>query len=646
MRGWRLRACAVLLVTTACPQARAQVELAPFLKKDLIEALKISPTGEYYAMAVPHEDRTVLTVVRRSDMKLTAKVGGNKHSVVDDFWWVNDERLVVSMAEKFGSEDQPHATGELHAINADGSQARMLFARYGMEGDGEVPEAAFLEDSLRNDDRNVLVSVMPLNSRNPLTRVEKLDVYTRRRSTVVTAPVRRASFATDAAGVVRFAHGADIQNNSRLYYRAGDGADWQLLNDQALTRRREWPLGLSADGTRAYLQVEKDEGPDAIVSMDLASGKRTEQMRDATVDPFGPIYDRDDWTPVGAFFMHGRMQSRFFDPDAPTARLYRQLEKAFPGLAVHVTSGTDDGKLLVVRAWSDTNPGDYFLFDRAARTADLIFSQREWFVPAAMAPTRPITLQARDGLALHGYLTVPKGAGDATNLPMVVVPHGGPYGVFDQWEFDNEAQLLGAAGYAVLRINFRGSGNYGMRFLNAGAREWGLKMQDDVTDATRWAIAQKIADPARICIYGASYGGYAALMGVSREPDLYRCAVGYIGVYDLEMMHKTESRESRSMRNWTADWLGARDGLVAVSPSQSASRIKVPVFLAAGGADETAPIAHSKRMGKALKAAGVPVETLYYDTEGHGFYTEPHRREFYTKLLDFLARNIGGEKAK
>jgi len=624
--------------------AQAQVDLEPFLKRDMISALKISPTGEYYAMTVPMEDRTALSILRRSDRKLTAKVSGVKNSLVDDFWWVNNERLVISMAEKFGSEDQPGLTGELHGINADGSDSRRLFARFGVGGGDPVPMAAFMVDTLRGDDNNVLISVRTFD-KNPVTRVEKLDVYTRKRVRVATAPLRGARFASDAAGVVRFAQGADNQNNSKLYYREDDKAEWRLLNDEAQSHRREWPLGLSEDGASAYLQAENNEGTDAIVVMDLASGSRTEKLRDPAVDPYSVIHDRSDWIPIGAFFMHERVQTRFFDNQSKTAKLYRTLEKAFPGNAVHVTSSTADGKLLVFRTWSDTSPGDYYLYDAEDRRADLIFSQRSWFDPEHMAPLRAIELKARDGLTLRGYLTVPKGA-EAKNLPMVVVPHGGPYGVFDEWDFDDEAQMLSQAGYAVLRVNFRGSGNYGRSFLGAGAREWGLKMQDDVTDATRWAVAQQIADPRRICIYGASYGGYAALAGVSKEPDLYRCAVGYVGVYDLTMMHRVESRESTSMRNWTADWLGERDSLAAVSPTSNAARIKAPVFLAAGGEDETAPIAHSKRMEKALKSAGVPVETLYFDTEGHGFYTEPHRREFYTKLLDFLSRNLGGAKAK
>jgi dipeptidyl aminopeptidase/acylaminoacyl peptidase len=171
-------------------------------------------------------------------------------------------------------------------------------------------------------------------------------------------------------------------------------------------------------------------------------------------------------------------------------------------------------------------------------------------------------------------------------------------------------------------------------------------MQHALTDATRWAIAQKIADPGRICIYGASYGGYAALMGVAGEPDLYRCAVGYVGVYDLEKRHRDYSKNSAGARNWADDWMGPREALAPLSPVGLADRIKVPVFLAAGGKDRQAPIEHTERMEKALKAAGAQVESLYYPNEGHGFYTEEHRREFYTKLLAFLSRHLGGATAK
>ncbi|MET0814439.1 MAG: prolyl oligopeptidase family serine peptidase, partial [Pseudoxanthomonas sp.] len=253
-------------------------------------------------------------------------------------------------------------------------------------------------------------------------------------------------------------------------------------------------------------------------------------------------------------------------------------------------------------------------------------------------------VKARDGMKLHGYLTLP--AGKEQPLPMVVLPHGGPFGIFDEWKFDDDSQMLADAGYAVLRLNYRGSGNYGRDYYQAGARQWGRTMQDDLTDATRWAIAQRIADPARICIYGASYGGYAALMGAAREPSLYACAVGYVGVYDLEKMHKDDTRHSRSWKSWTNDWLGERDALGEVSPVNLAADIKAPVFLAAGGQDERAPVEHTRKMEKALQKAGVPVESLYFPSEGHGFFTEPHRREYYTRLLAFPSKTLGGAKAK
>lgn len=644
--GWGTRTAGILLGCLLAPLAHAQVDLDPLLKKDELQTLKISPTGEYYAMTVPLEDQTVLAVVRRADKQITAKVSAGSDSVISGVWWVSDERVVVSVAKKFGSRDQPYPTGELYATNADGTQRRQIFARYGLDATQVQPRAAYLIDTLPDDPRKVLVGMYALDTSTPNTRVERLDVFNGSMSTVATAPVRRASFTVDGARRVRFAQGAGDDNINKLYHRADDRAPWTLVNDEGKSGFVEWPLGLSADGLTAYLQVQQRDGPDAIVALDTVTGARTPMLRDPVVDPYDIIYADDGRTPVGSFFMHGKLRTAFFDEKSPTARLYRKLERSFPGSSIAITSGTRDGRLKVVHAWSDTSPGDFFLFDTTSNAADLIFSRRSWLDPATLAPSEPVTLRARDGMALHGYLTRPRAGRDAP-MPTVVMPHGGPFGIFDGWEVNDEAEMLVRAGYAVLRLNYRGSGNYGRAFRHAGARQWGRKMQDDLTDATRWAIEQKIADPQRICLYGASYGAYASLMGVAKEPDLYRCAAGYVGVYDLALMHKQDSRESRSSRTWAEDWISDdRADLAEVSPNLLAQRIRVPVFLAAGGKDEIAPQAHSERMEKALKAAGVPVETLYVRTEGHGFYTEANQRTYYTRLLDFLSRHLGGAKAK
>lgn len=646
-------AVALLLVpgvTLGAPDSSSTIDVSRYTRDDSFKAIKISPTGEFLAATIPLEDRTALVVMRRSDSSVTAQfaLGRNRH--VEGFQWVNDERLLMSISEKLGSLDEPQGTGEIFAINADGSGSDLLIGQR-VQGRGLGTKiqpkkvemvAAFLVDDLPDDRDDVVISVSPLTA-DPYTDAERMDVYSGRRVKVASAPVRSARFTTDHSGVVRFASGSTTDNSQKLYYREGDGAKWELINDEAVTGNTQVPVGFSADGTLAYLIAERNAGPSAIVALDTQSREMIEVLRDKNVDPAQILRAQGSNVPVGARFIDGKPRTEFFDPTSPDARLYRSLEAAFDGPVV-VTSESQDGRLALVNTSSDRSPGDFYLFDTVDKKADHLLSQWAWFDPEAMASVRPFQLKARDGLALHGYLTVPQGS-SGKDLPMVVVPHGGPFGIRDTWGFDGEAQMLAEAGYAVLKLNFRGSGGYGKAFNEAGARQWGGTMQDDLTDATRWAIEQGIADPDRICIYGASYGGYAALMGAAKEPDLYRCAAGYVGVYDLPVMHAEDSRNNARGATWMSEWVGDREALVSVSPNRIADRIKVPVFLAAGGEDEVAPIKHTELMEKSLRAAGVPVEALYYDTEGHGFYVEENQREFYTRLLAFLSRSLGGKTA-
>lgn len=633
----------------ATPAADA-VDVAAFVKKDRFEEIKISPKGDFYAATVPMEDRTVLAVMSRAENKIVTTFNTGRNTDVAGFVWVSPQQLVVSTAEKFGEMDEPRLTGELFVVNTSGRAEMLVGQRLDHQQTGTNIKtkkaesvAAFLTDDLPADDRNVIISVMPFSA-DPFTRAERMDVGSGRRAAVARAPVRNARFVTDNSGIVRFARGAGTDNVNKLYYRTGEGAEWTLVNDEISSKRIELPIGFSEDNSIAYLQVEHATGPDSIVAMDVASRERKEVLRDDNVDPERIIRRPGTAIPVGVVLLDGKPRTAFFDAGSPEARMQRSLEAAFPGEFPFVTSSTDDGRLTLVQTGSDRNPGDFFVFDTATKKADHLISSRDWFDPGDMATATPISLKARDGTALHGFLTVPRAGGK--NLPTVVMPHGGPFGIFDQWQFDTDRQLLAAAGYAVLQVNFRGSGNHGRAFRMAGARQWGGTMQDDVTDATRWAVEQGFSDPQRMCIFGSSYGGYAALMGVAKEPSLYRCAVGYVGVYDLPMMHsRGDIQKFGSGETFLNEWIGPKAELGAVSPNRMADRIKVPVFLAAGGEDERAPIEHSRMMEKALIAAGVPVETLYYPNEGHGFYVEANRTAFYTRLLAFLNRHIGGASA-
>lgn len=314
--------------------------------------------------------------------------------------------------------------------------------------------AAFLLDALPDDDRHVLIQVSGFSG-DSFSRVEKMDVYSGHRRRVAGGPVRNATFTTDPDGVVRFVSGWNIDNSMQLHYRAGENAEWTLLNDEAKTGVIEYPLGFSADGRVAYLQVEHPDGPDAIVAMDPASGKRVEVVRDDDTDPMAVIRG-ERGTPIGVLLPDGRTRSVFFDPDSEDARTVRMLEEAFKEATVRVTSRTTDGSLLAVEVASDRNAGDFYIFDAAAKNASYMISRRSWLDPDTMAAMQPVSLQARDGLALRGYLTVPRGS-SGKGLPLVVLPHGGPFGIADTWGFDPTVQMLAAAGYGVLQVNFRGS---------------------------------------------------------------------------------------------------------------------------------------------------------------------------------------------
>jgi len=627
------------------------VNVSAYTRRDQFTDLKISPGGQYLAATVPMEDRSILAIIDRETHKLTGTFKMPRDNYIADFEWVSADRVVLSAAEKFGSLDEPQPTGELFAMNADGGRAEMLVGYRTQDGGlgttikpkkGNDKIWAYLIPTPVSDGRTALIAAQPYSS-DPFSTAERIDAFSGRMQRVATAPMRNATFATDNQGVVRFTWGSNSDNIRHLYYRTGEGAQWELVSIEK-DGLFEVPIGFSADNQTVYLEVEQSRGPNAIVAMDMTSRVRTQVLRDDKADPSAIIYRNNTRVPIGAYFADGRPHSGFFDNETPEARLQKSLEAAFQGQGVVITSQTNDGALALVQVFSDQNPGDFYLFDTKAKKAAHVLAKREWFDPEQQATSRPIEVKSRDGMTLHGFITTPNGSA-GKNLPLVVMPHGGPIDVQDYWGFDSDAQMLSAAGYAVLQLNYRGSSGYGKSYLSAGAKEWGGRMQDDLTDATRWAISEGIADKARICLYGASYGGYASLMGVVKEPDLYKCAVGYVGVYDLPKMVSDDARDSYRFRNWSREWVGDPAKLGEMSPNRLADRIKVPVFLAAGGQDKRAPIEHSKMMESALRKAGVPVETLYYDTEAHGFYTQEHRQEFYTRLLAFLSRSLGGAVA-
>lgn len=633
---------------TAAPVAPASTGTPPpltdFLKRDAFGTIKLSPTGEFLAATVPLSDRTSLVIFRRADMKQTGHVTLPENSHVASFVWVNDHRILFSVARKFGELETPQGTGEIYGVNADGSgQGGPLIGMGQRAGDNRSHlKFAQIIDTLRGDDNNVLIAVA---SDSPYTEVDRMNVDSGSTIRVARAPVRHAEFLADAAGVVRFAWGAGDDRQVKTYYRAGADAPWEAINDEATTQRIVVPVGFSADGKTAFLQSEQAQGPDSIDAFDVQTKQREIAYRHPIASPESFLYSPDDHSLYAAIVQSGKPTVVYLDADNKYAKQLRAIQAGLPDAMVLPASYTRDDSLALYVAYSDRIPGDFYLYDRSKNQVAYIASKANWFKPEMLAEMKPITLTARDGLSLQGFLTVPRGS-DGKNLPLVVNPHGGPFGPYDQWGYNPEVQLLASRGYAVLQLNFRGSGNYGRDFQHKGYKQWGGTMQDDLTDATKWAIAQGIANPHRICIYGASYGGYAALMGVAKEPNLYRCAIGYVGVYDMPVMyHEGDISQSRSGTNFLDETLG-HDHLESISPDHLADRIVVPVMMVAGKEDQRAPAKHTELMRDALLRLHKPVDAKIYPGQGHGFYKLADRIDLYTRMLAFLDRNIGADAGK
>jgi dipeptidyl aminopeptidase/acylaminoacyl peptidase len=350
---------------------------------------------------------------------------------------------------------------------------------------------------------------------------------------------------------------------------------------------------------------------------------------------------KDDFIGVG--FLDGRPGVGLFQGHQADDQVLIGLMKQFPGESVQFTSGTRDGRLSVVLVQADADPGTFYLYDHSTHKLTALLARASWIDPEQMASKQPFEFATRDGLKLQGYVSYPPGEESAKHLPMVVFVHGGPYGIQDDWSFDPYVQAMATRGYAVLQVNYRGSGGRGYQFMHAGWGEWGGKMQDDVTDATRWAIAQGIADPQRICIFGGSYGGYAALEGAVKEPDLYKCAIGYVGVYDLPLMyHRGDIPQSSFGEDYLKQVLGEdMAALARRSPINQLDRLKAKVMLVVGGKDRRVPPIQGSNLHMALLSRHIPHVWIDKPDEMHGFYDEKNVADLYQQIVQFLGASIG-----
>ena len=650
-----------LILSLLSTQATLAEEFPPeyYARHNDYRQVKISPDGKHFAATFLREGQSVLATIDRENMKVLVGVKAANDGHIEQFWWANDERLIYTISQPNGAIDYPVATPEIYAVDVDGRKHKNI---YGYRASGqksatrlrqkESSYASFeLLSPLPDDKKNILITEYPWHVVgnywviNPaaLPRIYLVNTVTGYKREIERLPITNSSAVTDAEHNVRFAVGPDDNNNVRVRFRNPGDTKWLEFTLNDINKNSLGIMGFGADANVVYLAAaRRGENTDTLFRLDLASGESTEVMQHDTVDLDWFLVDVESDEIVGVRLEPGRPQYHYLAGDEnQTVAIHKMLSEAFPGQEVSITSATRDGREMVVLVDSDKNPGDYYLFDAQTKQASYLFSRRSWVDPADSQDMTPIVAMARDGTELSGYITLP--AGGQRPFPMVVVPHGGPHGVRDRWAYDSDTQFLANRGFAVLRINFRGSNGYGIQFRNAGLGQWGGLMIDDVTDATRWAIGQGYADPDRICIYGASYGGYSALMSAIREPEVYQCAVSYVGVTDLRLIFDEDSvRSSDWATAYFEQALGTDEAaLQQASPAQQINKLTIPLLVASGGDDRTVPVEHAEVLKKSLDENGKDYEWLMFDDEGHGYWQVDHRVEFYDRLEAFLDEHIG-----
>ncbi|HUL45939.1 MAG TPA: S9 family peptidase [Steroidobacteraceae bacterium] len=539
-----------------------------------------------------------------------------------------------------GNPERLYPASRLLAVDADGGALRILFRNAFF---ARLPPAARSQFQdriihwLPDDAYHVLIELGDEGSVFP--SVYKLDVYRGDLKLVVPSQPPVMDWTADSAGVVRFGYG--FRQDTGVYVARGSAeAQWRTLEEfKRFDRTRFDPLAFGARPDD-LLVFAPYQGRAAVWQIDLdapASGLKLLFSR-ADVDVAGILEWPLDRHVTGFVYETDRPHTHFIDTRA--AAIEETLERALPG-AYHVVvdSSRDESKLVTV-SFSDVMPPRYHLLDTATGRLTELGRQVANLDEARLAHMKPVTVPGAGGIAIPGYLTLPPGSEPGQRLPAVVLPHGGPY-ARDHWGYDPLLQVIASRGYAVLQLNFRGSTGYGEQWRDAGHQAWGTIMHEDITAGAHWLIEQGIADPARLGIVGWSYGGYAALTGVEKEPELYRCAVSIAGVSDMSQMALDDERFYGG-KDSAGDAMGTDPAtLRAESPLQHVDRIRVPVLLVHGEDDYTVLAEQSKAMDRALAKQGLPHELVLIKHGEHSLVRPEMRLILYQKVSEFLRANLG-----
>ncbi len=622
---------AFLLLFSACKTK--QEEKAPllpaedFFRNSEMTAWQISPDGQYVSYRSPYKGHSNVFVRKITDSTAIPVTFDTVRNISQYRWKGN---RILYLQDVGGDENF-----QLFSVSIDGKDQKALtpFPKVRTE----------ILNDLRyvpGKEKEILIMINKRDARyfDPYS----VNIETGEMKELYKNDQNFESWYTDHNGVIRLATKTDGVNIT-LYHRATEADPF----DSVLTTSYKEifsPNFFTFDNKNIYVTTNIGRDKTVVAEYDLAAKKEVKEIySNPEYDVDGVHYSAKRKVLQSVFYTSWKAEQHFLDKDAEAD--YNKMKEKFKGYEIDIYDNNNDEDKFIVWTGSDKLPSKFYYYDKKTGETKFLAAGRPWLKEEDMAAMKPIEYKSRDGLTIHGYLTLPKGV-DAKNLPVVVNPHGGPW-ARDQWGFNNEVQFLANRGYAVLQMNFRGSTGYGKEFWLKGSRQWGKKMQDDITDGVNWLIKEGIADPKRVAIYGGSYGGYATLAGVTFTPDLYACAVDYVGVSNMFTFMNTIPPYWEPFKKQMYELVGdpAKDSamLAEVSPALHVGNIKAPLFIAQGANDPRVNKAESDQVVEALRKRGVAVDYMVKNDEGHGFSNENNRLDFYKAMDKFFDKYLSGK---
>lgn len=615
---------------SAHAETTKQLPIEDFFRQPEKTRYSISPDGKHFSWLQPWKEGKGRMNVMVADIDSPdegRRITGVTERDIGDYGWVSDHHIMY--ATDSGGDENFHLY--LKDINDDKEPVDVTPFK-GVR--------AMVADWLREDPDHILVA---MNKDNPqVFDIYKLDLNTHKLDLVAKNPGNITNWGTDHEGVVRLAwetNGVDIT----MLYRDKEGEEFKPLMTSNFEVENS-VVGFTPDNKKLYFISDEGRDKPALYELDPHTKSKTLIFEtDKAWGGIGGIFWSDKRKKLtGCWWQNDKQERHYFDDQAK--KLFEDLKALRPDREVSIVDRDREETKYIVALWNDRDPGSYWFYD-TEKPGELkkLAEVYPWLPTDRMAEMKPVSYKARDGRLIRGYLTVPKDS-DGKNLPLVVNPHGGPE-ARDYWTFNPEVQMLANRGIAVFQPNYRVSTGFGRDFWKAGFKQWGQAQQDDITDGVKYLIEQGIADPKRIAIYGASYGGYATLMGLIKTPELYCCGVDYVGVSDITTLLDSVPEYWKPMREMMKTTIGDPDKDAAMlkeySPIYHADKIVAPLFIAQGANDPRVIKKQSDDMVAAMKARGVEVEYMVKDNEGHGFHNEENRMDFYRHMVPFLEKHLG-----